>query len=94
MNTPPVGYSADVRIHLLVNGAVLPVAQLGPDFLILRTPLDCPACEAEITMSIDGHESRWTVSLPEGIQVARQKTAIARSANAIPVTPVGEETDA
>ena len=55
MNTPTAGHSADVRIHLYVNGSVLPVAQLGPKFLILRTPVDHPPCDAEIGLSINGH---------------------------------------
>jgi len=56
------------------------VAQLGPDFLVLRSPADYPPCDAEIAMSIDGQESRWTVHLLNGIQVGQRKTAIARSA--------------
>jgi hypothetical protein len=79
MNTPqanPFAHSADVRIHLHVNGFVLPVAQLGPEFLILRAPVEHPPCDAEIAMSIDGHERRWTVRLVDGLQVSRQKTAI------------------
>ncbi len=83
MNAPQAGiggHSADVRIHLYVNGSVLPVAQLGLEFLVLRTPLDHPPCDAEIAMSIDGQESRWAVHLPSGIQVGCRKTAIARCA--------------
>jgi hypothetical protein len=79
MNAPltsPSGHSADVRIHLYVNGCVLPVAQLGPKFPILRTPVDHPPCDAEIAMSIDGHESRWAVHLPNGIHAAGLKTVI------------------
>ena len=56
-----VSRSADVRIHLHIDGEALPVAQLGPDFLILRTPIAHPPCDAEIAMSIDGHEQRWGV---------------------------------
>ena len=79
MNTPqtsPFVHSADVRIHLYVNGSVMPVAQLGPDFLMLRTPIDHPPCDAEIAMSIDGHESRWAVHLPNGIHASRRETVI------------------
>jgi hypothetical protein len=79
MNTPqtnPSGHSADVRIHLHVNGCVLPVSQLGPRFVVLRDPIDHPACDAEIALSIDGHESRWAVHLPEGVQVGRRKIAV------------------
>jgi hypothetical protein len=64
-----------------VNGRALPVAQLGPDFLVLRTPVDHPPCDAEIAMSIDGHESRWPVHLLNGIQIGRRKTAISRCAD-------------
>ncbi len=84
MNAPqthPYAHSADVRIHLHVNGCVLPVAQLGPEFLILRTPVDHPPCDAEIAMSIDGHESRWSVHLLNGIQTGCRKTVLARCAN-------------
>jgi hypothetical protein len=61
---------------LFVNGCALPVAQLGPKFLVLRTPVDHPPCDAEIAMSIDGEESRWAVRLVNGIQVECWKTAI------------------
>jgi hypothetical protein len=81
MNTPQShgsAHSADVRIHLHLNGCVLPIAQLGPEFLILRAPIDHPPCDAEITLSIDGDESRWSVHLPNGIQVGQKKTPISR----------------
>ncbi|HEY7331263.1 MAG TPA: hypothetical protein VH592_26755, partial [Gemmataceae bacterium] len=71
-------YSADVQIFLRVNGYDLPVAQLGPGFLVLRNPVDHPPCAAEITLSIDGEEKRWMVHLIKGIQVERRKTQIAR----------------
>ena len=60
-------FSADVRMQLNVNGCVLPIAQLGPDFIILREPAAHPPSEAEVFMSIDGKESRWNVYLPHGI---------------------------
>jgi hypothetical protein len=72
------GHSADVQIQLYVNGHVLPVAQLGGDFLVLRAPIDCPPSEAVISMSIDGNESRWRIRLAEGISSSQTKTSIAR----------------
>ncbi len=33
------GHSADVRMELSVNGFVLPIAHLGPNFLVLETPI-------------------------------------------------------
>lgn len=74
------GHSADVRIHLYLNGHVLPVAQLGRDFLVLKTPVDHPPADAEIAMSIDGDESRWPVRLVDGIASVQVKTRIARPA--------------
>jgi hypothetical protein len=64
-----------------VNGKVLEIAQLGPEFLVLRESADHPPCDAEIAMSIDGHESRWTVYLHEGIQAGRRKTPISPCAD-------------
>ena len=63
-------------MQLNVNGLVLTIGQLGPDFLVLRAPVDHPPCDAEIAMSIDGHESRWPVRLVDGIKAGQRKTAI------------------
>ncbi len=62
---------------LSVNGSVLRIGQLGPDFLILRNPIEHPPSDAEIMVSIDGHERRWTIRLPDGISVASDLTRIA-----------------
>jgi hypothetical protein len=69
-------YSADIHMELRLNGDVLPIAQLGPDFLILKTPVDHPPAEAEIRMSIDGHEQRWLVRLLEGLSAVVRRTRI------------------
>ena len=61
------GHSADVRIALAVNGQVFSVAKLGPDFVVLRNPIPHPPAEAELSLSIDGHEERWWVELIDGI---------------------------
>jgi hypothetical protein len=71
------GHSADVRIQLHVNGHVLAVTQLGPDFLVLKNPVNHPPMDAEIAMSVDGLESRWEVRLVQGITVEERKTMIA-----------------
>ncbi len=71
------GYSADIRIDLNVNGFVLNVAQLGPDFLTVRDVVEHPPSEAEIVMSVDGNVRRWKVYLPEGISAAKTRTKIA-----------------
>lgn len=73
-------HSADVRMHLRVNGLVLPISHLGPDYLIVTTPIDHPPAEAEIAMSIDGEERQWMVHLPAGLSTAERRTRIALSA--------------
>ena len=59
------GHSTEVRIALTVNGRVLPVAQLGPDFIELRTPIDHPPTAGQIELSIDGFRKHWAVELPD-----------------------------
>ena len=72
------GYSANVRMELHVNGYVLPIGQLGPDFLILDDPTAHPPAGAEIHMWIDDDASRWTVRLPDGIDPKQTLTRTSR----------------
>jgi hypothetical protein len=71
------GYSADVRMQLLVNGRSLRIGQLGPDFLILDDLADHPPGRAEIMMSVDGRVRRWPVQLPDGVSAEQPRTRIA-----------------
>jgi hypothetical protein len=77
-NHEPLGHSAIVHTHLYVNGSILPVSQLGPNFLILKNPFDHPPTDAEISMSIDGREDRWRIRLPDGIQTGKLRTPISK----------------
>jgi hypothetical protein len=70
-------HSADVRMQLCLNGHILPIAQLGRDFLILKDPIDHPPADAKIYMSIDGVKSRWPVRLTDGVSAERVRTRIA-----------------
>ena len=45
-------------MRLFVNGHVLNIAQIGPSFLMLDQPIEHPPVEAEIPMSVDGHQDR------------------------------------
>jgi hypothetical protein len=63
-------------MDLSINGHVLSIGQLGPDFIILRNPTFHPPSEAEIRLSIDGRERRWGVYLPQGISETVPKTKI------------------
>jgi hypothetical protein len=71
------GHSSNVQMHLSVNGHVLKIGQLAPNFVILQESIAHPPAQAEIFMSVDGHESRWQVFLVNGITPAESKTAIA-----------------
>ena len=74
------GYSADVRMHLSVNGQTIKIGQLGPTFIILDNAPELAPSQGEITMSIDGSVRQWGVSLPDGISPARVKTRISSPA--------------
>ena len=68
------GHSAEVRISLSIGDRLFNVAQLGPDYLILRDASDHPPTVGEITLSIDGKVTRWPVELPDGIRAADDRT--------------------
>ncbi len=65
-------------MQLTVDGHILPISQLGPDFLILKNVIDHPPAEAEIAVWVDGHERRWNIWLAEGIQAGQRRTGISR----------------
>ena len=64
-------------MELTVDGTTLSIGQMGPDFLLLDELIDHPPCEATIMLSIDGHERRWEVRLPEGLAKGRKRVMIA-----------------
>ena len=76
------GHSADVRITLLLNGDSIPVAQLGPGFLLLDAPTDHPPGNASIVLRVDQSESRWAVRLPKGISANSKRVPIADGSSA------------
>jgi hypothetical protein len=77
-NLKAIGHSAVVNMVLHVNGHVLPIAQMGPNFLLLNQPIDHPPVDAEITLSIDGAETRWPVRLAHGMSAKERRTLITR----------------
>ncbi len=70
------GHSADVRISLMFRGQSIPVAQLGPGFVLLDTPADHPPGPASIVLRVDHSERRWDVRLPNGISATSKRVAI------------------
>jgi len=73
------GRSTDVKMHLLLDGMSLPIGQLGPDFLLLKTPLDHPPAEGTLVVSVDENEHRWPVRLPDGISLGDRRVVIAKA---------------
>jgi hypothetical protein len=63
-------------MELRLNGSVLAISHLGPDYLILAEPVDHPPGRAEIAMSVDGRERRWAVHLPAGLSASSGRTSI------------------
>jgi hypothetical protein len=61
------GHSSEVQLFLIVGGAPHSLAHIGPDFVILREPIELPPTDAEVVMLIDGRkQSRWPVTLVNG----------------------------
>ena len=72
------GHSAQVKIQLLIDGDAIPVAQLGPDFLLLDAPFDYPPGNAGLVLQVDQSERRWEVRLPNGISAASSRVCVVR----------------
>jgi hypothetical protein len=50
----------------------VPVAQLGPDFLLLDAPFDHPPCNARLVLQVDQSERRWDTR-PQGRSPSRDR---------------------
>jgi hypothetical protein len=70
------GHSAQVKIQLLIDDSSIPVAQLGPDFLLLDEPFEHPLGNACLILQVDQCESRWEICLPNGISAATSRVKI------------------
>jgi hypothetical protein len=77
LNSWRSGYSADVRMELRLDDCILPIGQLGPEFIILRDAPEHAPTEGEIHMWIDDKYRWWRVRLPEGISAKNELTKIA-----------------
>lgn len=79
-------------MRLFINGTMLPVAQLGPDFLILATPPSAhPADHADIAITVDETEDRIAVYLPQGLIAGEDFVKLSQSLTRAPAdcrTPI------
>ena len=61
-------------MHLRVNGRILPIAQVGRDFFILRERCLIPAStQAEIVVEVDDQISRRDVMLLDGVSAGQER---------------------
>jgi hypothetical protein len=51
-------HSAVMRMELRVNGHVVPICQMGPDYLVVGQPFEHPPANAEVSLRIDNSEMR------------------------------------
>ncbi|MBM4029206.1 MAG: hypothetical protein FJ280_27980 [Planctomycetes bacterium] len=58
---------------------LLSLGHLGPDYVVVDAPIDDPPSEAEISLSVDGSESRWEVRLIDGLSAAQARSRISPS---------------
>ncbi len=72
-------HSAQVKMRLILNGSVIRITHMGPDFIFIESPADYPPCQATISLSVDGSESEWKVSLPKGISKDSRRVVLALS---------------
>ena len=70
-------HSAQVDMRLIVNGTTIGITHMGPDFVIVESPIDHPPGEAAIFLKVDASESQWKVRLPQGISKASNRVALA-----------------
>lgn len=71
-------HSAQVDINLRLNGAILPVSQLGHGFLILTQATDGrPPTDACPFMQVDDGCEEWPVCLPESIRPNTRQVPLA-----------------
>jgi hypothetical protein len=62
----PGTHSSVITLTLEVNGHSIEVDQSGPDFLLLRRPVELAPGEAVLVTTIDNTEVRSPVNLPDG----------------------------
>lgn len=76
------GYSAEVRLALLVDDSEYSLCEIGPDGVTLREATTLPPCEADVVMHVDGHRRVWRVWLPDGVS---PESTFARTEQLAPV---------
>jgi len=70
------GHSAIVKMQLLFKGCCIPIAKMGPDYIVVNSASDHLPCNASIVLKVDDRERRWDVHLPQGIPAGSNRVAL------------------
>jgi hypothetical protein len=78
------GYSAQVQLHLQLDGSRLPLSHVGPDMLIFREPQAIAAAtEGTLIVKIDDFERRQPVVLYNGATPDSKRALFRRCGGAV-----------
>jgi hypothetical protein len=69
-------YSPSITISLEIRSEKLAVAQVGPEFLVLRSSVDFPPTRAALIVTVDGEPVRQEIDLPQGIKGGQRRHPI------------------
>ncbi len=72
----PKSHSAVVQLTMECGDATIRLSQVGPDFVIAKTPIQLAPCEATIIVIVDGNIRRTRVRLPGGMSPSIEETPI------------------
>jgi len=72
------GYSSKVRGWMVVDDMQHEIAQVGPDFCILREPLEFTQTQAELVVEVDGDKQTTSIEIV-GSEVSQNRLVFART---------------
>ena len=70
------GYSPPIRITLEIGHEEFAVAELGDDFLVLKSPRAIGPASGTVVVDVDGQRVLHRVSLPNGIDPESEDQAL------------------
>lgn len=82
-HTSSSGHSAVVRMTLQMGDISLPVAQLGPDFLVLEAAVEHPPATGIVTLEVDGRVRTVPVHIPGGLYRHSEEVFISRASSTV-----------
>lgn len=85
MFTSRPAHSAQVSMVLHLDGQDVPLAQMGPDFIILKQslPLAALPTTASITLKVDEYVKTFPVDFPQGIPAGQRRIALSEVPEAV-----------